>query len=322
MHYGDAPHLEFTFRAALAFNPDKDVILLGDEHNKKYEQLGIKHFYFRDLRQSTEIKKFNEVFKIVKHPDFRMDSLWIKFVSERFFYLNEFVSQNNISGFWTFDTDNMILTDLALQEKKFHAYDFTTQNHGMSMQGFIGNSQALLEYVRTINDLFMDVAYLEVKQQKFSKEIGALTEMDLYLSFEERTHFVSIPLNSIIDQETFDDHITISNGMEMYTSFVKGYDPVKKIYCSGNGNIYYHHLPTNSFVKVNSIDMSWTPLYLFEIIFEHALKKLRKHLQGKAQPNSIKVLNVRAPWQYRISMKLRSLYGALNQSKKHIKIAW
>jgi hypothetical protein len=315
MHYGDAPHLEFTFRAALSFNQQKDVILLGDEHNKKYEQLGVKHFYFKDLNTSDEIKRFHQVFKIVRHRDFGMDTRWIKFVTERFFYLNEFVSKNKISGFWTFDTDNLILTDLSLQEQKFQTYDYTTQNHGMSMQGFIHNGAALAAYVKAINTLFTDVRYVEKKQIKFSREVGALTEMDLYLSFSEKTNFRSIPLNSIIDQETFDDHITIPNDMEMHTSSAQGYRPVKKIYASENGDIFYRHLPTQSFVKVNTIDMSWTPLYLFQTIFKHARRKLNQSSRNEAKLNNLKVLDVRAPLHYQVTLKLKSLYSFLYPKK-------
>jgi hypothetical protein len=315
MHYGDAPHLQFTFRSALAFNSNKDVILLGDEHNVKYCQLGIKHYHFKDLNKTPEITRFEEVFKVIKHPRFRMDDYWIKFVTLRFFHLYEFVKQNNIKSFWTFDTDNLILTDLSAQENKFEHYDFTTQNHGKSMQGFIKNTDALEAYVRTINNLFNDPVYIKANEVKFSEAVGALTEMDLYFSFQERSNFKFIRLNEIIDNETFDDQVTGDGGMEMGPDVIKGYLPVKKIYISDSGEIFYKYLKTGSFVRINSIDMSWAPVYLFNRILKHALKKLNGHSSRMVDVTTLKVLSVKPP----LSFVMRSNFWRLLGRFKLIK---
>jgi hypothetical protein len=319
MHYGDAPHLQFTFRAALAFNSGKDVILLGDDHNVKYTHLGIKHYYFKDLNKTEESERFEKVFKVIKHPKFRMDDYWIKFVTLRFFYLYEFVKQNDIKSFWTFDTDNLVLTDLTAQENKFQYYDFTTQNHGKSMQGFVRNSSALKAYIKTINDLFDDHEYIKRKEQKFSETVGALTEMDLYLSFQERSDFKFIRLSEIIYNETFDDQVTHDGGMEMNADVIKGYLPVKKIYSSSSGEIFYKHLKTGAFVKVNLIDMTWAPVYLFRRILRHSLKKLSASHRSKiVDVTRLKVLAVKPPLSFLIKSNFWQLLRICRSIKSRL----
>jgi hypothetical protein len=303
MHYGDAPHLKIVLESALLFNPNKDIVLLGDQINKKYERLGIRHFFFSDYGDTEEKKEFNRVFKVVKSPGFRMSDYWIRFVTERFFYLHGFIKRNGLNSFWTFDSDNLILTNLSEQEYKFSSYDFTEQNHGKSMQGFIRNTSALENYLLMINSLFEDSLYVRESTLKFNANAGALTEMDLFLTFKERTNYKSILLSEIINGETFDDHITFSNGVEMTDAYLEGYLPIKKIFYSKSGDIFYRYSKTNSLVKVNSIDMSWTPLYLFDRIFKLARK--RKKISSSSN-DQLKLLNVSPPLGFNSFQSIKS----------------
>ena len=65
IHYGDSAYLKYTLRLAVKFNPDKEVILLGDNKNKKYEKIGVRHFYFNDYGAGEEINMFNKVFRFI-----------------------------------------------------------------------------------------------------------------------------------------------------------------------------------------------------------------------------------------------------------------
>ncbi len=265
IHYGYTPYLKYTLDIAKKTNPDKEVVLLGDNKNKKYGKIGVRHFYFNDYGAGEEIEMFNEVFRFIagaKHGK----KEWVKFVFKRWFYIHNFIKKNNIDKFWTFDSDTLILSPLTSKEKRFKDYDCTEQCNGSCMNGFVNNVAVVKNYVDKINELFQRNDYLEKQREKFEKMPGyAFTEMRAYRTFKKESGIKTIRLNEIIDNETFDECLCQEHGMEMeYDNYLKR--KIKKLYFR-NGDIYEKIAATDELVKLNSINLSWVTTSFIEKVY-------------------------------------------------------
>lgn len=298
IHYNDSYYLKYSLESAVIFNPDKKVILLGDDTNSHYSNLGVVHYNINNFNSGYEIDLFNRVYRFIAGKNHARPD-WTYFVFRRWFIMYNFIIANNIQTFWTFDSDNLILTNLSGQEKKFCVYDFTEQCAGMCINGFVNNVKLVKGYLDKINELFERTPFLQ-EQEAFLEHSPyyAYTEMGAYISYRAECSINRIRLNTIIDNETFLDCIcTVTehkslpdeDEYEIYDEKLFGGHQLKKIYLSSDGDIFMRHLPTAQLVKMNTINMSWTPEWLFDALLQHARRKLSL---GKPQKPSIKVFDL------------------------------
>ncbi|MFT7233076.1 MAG: hypothetical protein ACI8TA_002299 [Cyclobacteriaceae bacterium] len=110
----------------------KKIIFLGDDENSYLEEFGVEHICFESYKSSDLIDEFNSVFKVIagkehQYAKNRGTDYWIKFVFLRWFLIYEFIKDQNIKRFWTFDTDNMLVGDLSKVEPELAKYDCTAQ---------------------------------------------------------------------------------------------------------------------------------------------------------------------------------------------------
>lgn len=292
IHYGNSAYLKYTLLSAKLFNNDKRVILLGDQSNLHYKQIGIEHYEFSDYATGPEIELFYKVYQFIAGKDHSRPE-WTNFVLRRWFMLYNFIFVHKIEKFWTFDSDTLILYRLSDHEHKFIDYDSTEQCIGKCMNGFITNIKVVKGYIDKINELFQRKDYL-VKQSKDFESYPdfAFTEMRAYLTYKEESNINSIRLSTIINQETFDDCICIPEDMETYDNKLNG-QIVKKIYMALDGHIFTFHLLTKKFVKLNTINLSWVPLNLFKKILKHSKKKLEIMPLNKYDIENMKVLDIK-----------------------------
>jgi len=82
--------------------------------------------------------------------------------------------------------------------------------------------------------------------------------------FVDHEHVRSLHLAQIHDGSMFDDSITYDNGMLMYEKPIKGGN-VKQPFMD-NGSIFCRHLASGSFVKMSSLNLSWMPKYVFQLL--------------------------------------------------------
>lgn len=271
IHYGDDDYLRFTLHAAKLFNPDKNVVLLGDQANSIYKPLGINHVPFQEFDTGEDIREFDNVFQVIAGADFtRVD--WLRFVFKRWFLIKNFLYSQGYSSFWTFDSDNLLFDSLARHEAKFADYDCTEQCNGLCMNGFIRNRSIVDGYLRKIIALFKDPdKIIRRYSEEYSRNpIAAFTEMAAYDWFREDGGFKSIKLSSIINDETFDDALSLSHEMEMAD---QGH---KRLYLNERGLIFTKHLPSQRFVRLISANMSWLHSSVVALLYYHSLKGLRE----------------------------------------------
>ena len=295
IHYGNTEYLKYTIQFAKYYNPEKEVIILGDNNNMYLKRYGISHYFIEDYSQSKEIDTFHQVFKVIGREDFEIKGkdngkstddkgiFWLKFVFLKMFILYNFISKHGLSSFWTFDTDNLIVSDLSSFEKQFSQYDNTELNEGMSMHGFINNIEVLKKYINAINELFEDDIYLERQRQELLHlpKHFSYTEMRAYVETKRRYQFKSLYLCSNERDYVFDNKMVNSDGMELRNYNHALFKQIKKVYTDQNGNFYFKSLIDGKLIKVISFDCSWLPTCVFAILNQYRKLKRKNSNQFK-----------------------------------------
>jgi len=327
IHYGDAFYLKYTLKCVKLFNPKKRIILLGDEHNQHYSKLGIEHFYFEDFTTGKEIEEFDKVYQFIAGKDHGRE-YWTNFVFRRWFIMYNFITQNQIEHFWTFDSDNLIFTDLGAHEFKYESFDCTEQCFGTCMNGFISNLGVVTGYIEKMIEVFNRQDILDIRRKEYETHTNfAFTEMGAYDSYKYENKVNSIMLNTVINNSTFDDFIGEAHEMEAYDfKFKNRY--LKKIYLASDGNIYGFHLPSKQFVQFNSLNLSCMYEYIYIRLYKHVNKKIRPIRIENIQKGNLRILDLSEPITMGILLvKFRQVFnlnryrrfGILSKFKRAIK---
>ena len=295
IHYGDSPYLKYTVEFAKKSNPDKQIVFLGDEENKYLENFGAHHVMISDYLSSPEIDKFHEVFKIIGPDGYKISGkdngkskddtgvFWTKFVFLKMFVFYNYALKNGINKFWTFDTDNFIVTDLVPFESLFIDLDNTEQNLGNSMHGIINNLEVLKGYIEMINELFEDESFLDSVKESLlnAPKHHAYTEMWAYNEYKKRKTIKTIHLNGVFNNSTFDDKLCFPDGMETVACHFKGMPVIKKIYYDNLGLFYFKKEHEEVYLKVNVFDFSWLPSICMDQFYKLAVSLPNQNLQNK-----------------------------------------
>jgi hypothetical protein len=297
IHYGDSPYLPYVIKVAKRFNPRREIIFLGDEHNEYVTSLGALHYKLASLRNSHELDYFNRVYHRIVNPRYPK-SKWAKFVLERWYMINTFIAMHKIDQFWTFDSDNFILTDLTPYQEHLSRYDCTSQCSGNCMNGFISSRAIVQRYVNTMNALLSDEDHIKRWHLKYEKDPTLFyNEMEAFKNFVQQEQIRNFHLAQIHNGAMFDDSITYGNGMELYEKTIKS-RYVKKLYLR-DGQIYCRHLASGAFIRMNSLNLSWMPKYIFPLLFD-CIVSMRS-------PRSFIQLDLlRAPLSYHIKLFIRN----------------
>lgn len=238
-HYGFSDYLEFTLKCCAENNPTANLIFLGDYENEQIAtKNGWSHYHFKNFRSSFH-NKFDSVFKHIqgnKHNHMKNGNDWLKFVFERWFFIDGFLTHFNINRFWHFDSDTMILHELSNYNALLSGFDFTVQCNGTCLNGVI-NSFVVNDFCSYINDLFLDKNFIDNQILEFStfNPNWAFTEMRAFDLFKKDTNLYWTKLINSCDNICFDDCITQSQGYQM--CILKNGQIVKNIF-SQNKKIF------------------------------------------------------------------------------------
>jgi hypothetical protein len=296
IHYGNSSYLPYVIQLARRSNPEKEIILLGDEHNEYLTSFGITHHPFGPLRDSPELNYFNQLYPRIVNARYPK-SMWAQFVLQRWFMINTFIKQQDIERFWTFDSDNFILTDLQTHEDFFSQYDCTSQCSGRCMNGFVSSSAIVQRYVDKINDLLSEDDYVKSWHARYDADPFLFyNEMEAFAVFVEQERIRNLHLAQIHNGAMFDDSITYENGMEVYQKTIKG-RRVKKLYMY-DGAICCKHLTFNAFIKMNNLNLSWMPKYIFPLLFDYIMS-------ARPDTSDTELDLMRAPLSYHVKLFIR-----------------
>ncbi len=311
-HYGVSPYLQYSLACAKLNCPNKEVILLGDEANRPLaEKLGVLHHAFSEYDCGSLLDEFDAVYKEVRGSENKSPSHWINFVFRRWFFVANFIEQQDIHRFWHFDSDTMIVDDLASHEHKFDNCDCTEQCGSGCLNGFITNQQAVLGYVRKVNELFQRPDYLEAQRERYDREnpLCAFTEMDAYATYRDENDISSVWLGKPIEGSIFDDCICQEHGMEM--EHLKSRHRVKKIFLGTDGRFFCVDDASKELVQINTLNLSWVPLCTFKNVLNHSRKRKPGHTTEPVVANMRRLSDMPMPWRLVLRGRSRKARYAL-----------
>ena len=244
---------------------------------------------FEDYANGAQIETFERVYKLVQGPKQRRNKHWVNFVFKRWFYIQNFISSENLGSFWHFDSDTMILDTLQKHESKYYPYDCTEQCNGSCLNGFITEPSIVSDYLEKINTLFEDAEYMQQQQDEFDlkNQKFVYTEMRAYEEFK-KDGLNSTRLNTILDGSTFDDCICQTHGMEMEP--LPNGRVIKKVYSADDGIFYCYHEGRKALTRMNTLNLSWVPIGLFNTILAKAQPKQKNSEVQKLEKESMKTL--------------------------------
>lgn len=277
IHYGNSSYLRYTLAAAKKSNPEKRIILLGDEDNAVYRKLGIEHVLFNAYSNSVECKKFLEVYRPVAgklHMQKTFAERWLRFVFFRWFILHTFLKQQGIDAFWTFDSDTLLLEPLQESEAFFKSFDCTSQCTGSCMNGYVSNTTVVTLYVQKILDLFQRQDFLAAQQEEFDTvhPSYAFTEMRAFEVLCKEENISVWPLVSPVEGAVFDDCLALGQGyVQQSKAFYNG-KHIKQLWLFDDQKVYAKRESDGELVRFKSLNMSWLPdyyiAYVYDVLFE------------------------------------------------------
>ena len=268
IHYGDASYLRFTLETARRSNPDKRIILLGDESNRKLVPRGVEHHLLETYARGERIAIFDRVFQLIKGEEHNYRKLggadfWTRFVFRRWFIIREFLEAEGIGSFWTFDSDTLILAPLTPREPRFAEFACTEQCRAQCLNGFVADPTLPSRYVDKINELFQRSDYLEAQRVLLRRHTGlAYTEMSAYVTFREESDFRSYHAAVPLEGETFDDALCFTENFAIHPEKVKGRMTIKELRLDPRGAVW-SRTETGEVVRMVTINGSWMPDYIF-----------------------------------------------------------
>lgn len=261
-HYGYSSYLDYTLACLRKTNPDARLVLLGDEDNADVARRNDWEHRLLFEAPGDLQARFGRVFRHVqgvKHDPIRNGRDWLRYVFERWFFIEGFVRQESIDRFWHFDSDTMVLQDLGPHGDALDGIDFSVQCNGTCLNGIM-NSVVVAEFCDHICKLFEDAEFLASQQREFDSVHPeyAFTEMRAFDNYKTRTSRPWLHLLEYRSDKVFDDCICQEQGFQM-TTLPSG-ERVKQIF-SGNGKVY--GVRGGREVEFISLNLSWVPDYVF-----------------------------------------------------------
>ncbi len=279
-HYGNIDYLSKSMLCASLTNPSKRKILIGDSSNRDSAlSNGWEHINFDNINSDLRTQ-FNKNFKYVRgshHTIVKNQGDWLRYVFERWYFIEQFCQEYGILQFWHFDSDVMLLEDLRLFETTLSAnYDFTCQCSGSCLNGLV-KLDVLSDYCQHIIELFKDEKFISTQQHEFDtvNPHYAFTEMRAYTSFSNTPNFnpKNAHLESIFKGWWFDDCICEDDGctMEMHSTALR---PIKKVSFRDGAFLGIHE---NKEVRFAVINLSWVPTIFFDWFISCILSRQNKN---------------------------------------------
>jgi hypothetical protein len=267
-HYGISDYLKYTLKSARFFNPNTEIVLLGDSLNRSLAiSENIRHVYFKDYESSELLFNFEKVYSHTA-GDSHGREFWLQFNFKRYYYIHEFLRQESKNSCWYFDSDVLILSNLKKQELKFQKFDFAVHSN---LNGFINSIQSLFLYLEHNISAFTDNQFLLNQRNKIDLNPNlALTEMATFTSFIQTKKINHSILKTNFNSESFDECLLVADGMEIIELPFQE-KKYKKLYADLRGNIFCRDADSLFFVKMMTLNMSGAPTSLYRKIFYTSL---------------------------------------------------
>ena len=294
IHKGDSWYLPYALCQCIKSNPSARVILLGDDANKKYNNI-VEHQLIEDY--SIEADDFSKLYKHYSTQPYDYELFCI----QRWFIWLNFMNENNLDYALLPDTDVLIFEDISLYFKHIQKpFDFTKGES--NYMGFVYmNRESLTKICNFINDVYKaetKTGNLKSMYEKYRKveKYGGISDISLFCYYEELhkpKNVINTESNSMdnrlfihsmqskLFQHDTQHYVKISNVKGLY--YVKQKDVLYSVigmHCFGSQKILI--------LKYYTGDNAWKAhiKYYWKISYVHSLIVfIRKYIRTKKQRN-------------------------------------
>ncbi|MDF2633463.1 MAG: hypothetical protein K0R78_337 [Pelosinus sp.] len=243
IHYGDCFYLEDTLQQAKKNNQNKDVILIGDDSNNKYDF--IQHI---NMDNDELLDNFMKVYRHMNSNPYQYEVICLA----RWFILRSFMMKYGVDHCYYQDSDVMLYKNINQEKNGNYEIAFCNVNGGST---FVNTLRALEDFCMFIIHYYTN----EVKFRKLnnwhqqylqSGDAGGVCDMT-FIDFYRKEYSGKVyDLAQVHEESTYDFNINapIAYGPQGYETW----QGRKKIYRTGDG-FFCKNKILNKFIKFNSL---------------------------------------------------------------------
>jgi len=193
------PYLPFCLHQNRRANPDREIILLGDERNC-LTGLAYRH----ELCSAYQGKNaaFLGAYRHITNSDFDDERRCL----ERWFILSEFLERNRVEAFYFLDSDYLLFADLSLHEEEWRAEEVagTPLFWGFA---YFRTPRPIHDFCGWLLRLYKDEDRFMAMRKRYEQKGSNLQEMSFIREFCQEA---SLPVRSLSwcdgrEPATFDD---------------------------------------------------------------------------------------------------------------------
>ena len=202
-HLGDSYYLQYTLNQILHSNPTSEIYLIGDEKNKHYETIGIKHIDASTCEDTA--KKFEKIYVHLSS----MGGFVERICFQRWMYIRDFVINQHIEGrFCCLDSDVLVYGDITAYSNEYCPESEITV-HGKFGPGcnIFKNVDILSKLVDNTFKYYSTPELLKELTEIYHIQHRNVTDMEMIDRFINECGVESYDLLKIVDGKTFDSHI-------------------------------------------------------------------------------------------------------------------
>jgi len=317
IHYGSAHYLRWVMAVARRSNPGRRIILLGDASNRQSARCVAEFVDFESLGGTGKEREFQRVFQVIQGERHRFHKangveFWLKFVFRRWFLIEAFLEREGLDAFCTFDSDTLVLADLAEAEARLHRFEAMAQCMDRCLNGWVGSRKLVSRYTKSILDQFSDQPYLEAQRERLKVSSGlAFNEMDAFAEFRSREGVKTCHGQVPLDGAIFDDALAFTEGFEVAPGKVLGKTAVKRLWSDGRG-IFAGHMASGEFVRLLTCNMSWIPDYMWRRVMAAgrggSVKGRESRVEGEPDLPRLREISTKEPLGDRLLREAKAFF--------------
>lgn len=289
IHYGDSAYLHYTLSAAVLQNPDTPVVLLGDAGNRQHTALGVHWVPMAD-HCGPAYRRLAAAYRPIAGARRGFDKPggvphWARFNFLKWALILDWMEAAGAARIWTFDSDVLLLRDLAPLEAWYAGCDGTEMCVGQCLNGLVPY-RTVAGYVAHMTARFETPGALAGPQARAAADPRyGYTEMEAYVDFRMaaglRTRNLSQPHhNGVFDHQLLRSPGPLHGPFEM----VRRADGLvhNRPYLGADGAVYYRRLSDDARIRVHGINMGGCVQQTYHELRAHSLRNIAARRRRRA----------------------------------------
>ncbi|WP_346862602.1 hypothetical protein [uncultured Draconibacterium sp.] len=220
VHTGNQFYLKNAVKHAAMFNPENQIILIGDKSNQVVTDYGYKNVkhYFIDAYFDAA-KEFGQKYIHLSSNHYKYEL----FCFQRWFIIRDFMLREGLNKCLCLDTDVLLYCNITSEFSPFLKYEFTTCRHSTpnatlmkkdSIERFTDFIQSLYTEEKNINIL------KEINNKRFDKDgnrisMGGVSDMTAFALYQNHVSNNVLDLIYPLNGVCFDGTLSMSDGFHM-----------------------------------------------------------------------------------------------------------